>query len=167
MDYSELLKAFLMNQAAHTQGHMQNAYSAGMVPAHVDWSQGIEVVPEWVSNPRTDQQRIAATKWQGAGFEGQQDMGKQLLGSGMEQEYALAQGISKLLYPILAPMVSKSLGEGDIENIERFSGNKATAPLLGVSALSDLYQAYNPGSRFSADFITPQGAPGLKLNWRF
>lgn len=166
MDYAELLKAFLMNQAAHTQGHMSMSYDMGMDPrlTGVNWRQGTESVPDWVISPRTDQQRQAATQWNGAGFTGQQKLRNQLMGSEIAPEYNIAQGLQKLGY--LAG-IKPSGTAGDIENMERISGNKMVTPLLGASALSDLYQAYNPDSRWNLEYITPQGAPGLQFNWKF
>lgn len=165
MEIAELLKAFLMNQAAHTGGHMQNAYDAGMDPAYVNWKKGVEVVPSWVSSPQNDQQKRTATQWQGSGFTGQQELGNEESMKEMASEYALAQGLYKLGY--LSKLTLPTGTQGDVENMERISGNKMTPALLGLSALSDLYKAYNPESRLSADFITPQGAPGIKFNWKF
>lgn len=162
MSVSDLLQAFLANQAAHTQGHMASAEQMGM-PSYVDWQRGVEVVPPWVSNPQTEDQRRAATMWHGAGFMGQQNTGKQAEGGSFQQPYDLAQGLYKALYSL---GVKPSGISGDIENMERISGNRYVKPLLGVSALSDLYRAYNPDAKFGIDFVAPQGAPGIQLNFK-
>jgi hypothetical protein len=164
MDFQNILKAVLMNQAAHTGGHMDMAYQMGMRPAYVDYKNLEEVVPRWVSSPRNDDERRKATAWHGAGFEGQQDLGKQLFGTETKQSYDRSQGLYKLAYAL---GVHPSSIEGDVESMERISGNKATKALLGASALSDIFGYYNPDRRWGLDFITPQGAPGLKFNWRF
>ena len=164
MELADLVKAYLMNQVAHTQGHMGTAYDMRMSPAYVDYKRGVEVVPEWVSRPGTNQQRREATQWHGAGFTGQQDVGKKLEGTNMEVPYNIMQGLYKLGY--LAG-VKPSAIEGDPSAMERISGNKYTKPALTLSALANLYKAKNPDSKYSLDFITPEGAPGLMATTKF
>lgn len=164
MAFKNLLKAALMNQATHTQGHMDEAYRQGMSPAYVDWSEGVEVVPRWVSNPKTDQQKRAASIWHGAGFKGQAEAGEQLQGTELELPYRAIEGLSKLGY--IAGMKTSGT-QGDIENLERTSGNKLIKPIVGVSAVVDLLKAYKPNKDWDVRFVTPQGAPGLMFNKRF
>lgn len=144
---------------------MDEAYRQGMSPAYVDWKQGAEIVPGWVSYPSTNQQKRAASIWHGAGFEGQQNAREAIANSNLKSEYDLMMGLYKIGY--LLGIRPSGATRGDIENIKRSSGNDKADILIGLSAISDLMQAANPESRWSLDFITPQGAPGLKLNWKF
>ena len=153
-----------MNQATHTGGHMDEAYRQEMRPAYVDWEQGVEVVPRWVDNPQNDQQKRAASIWHSSGFTGQKDASNRLEGESIKPTFDAMQGLSKLAY-LSGIMPSET--QGDPENIKRTSGNNFADILIGLSALSDFFQASNPDSGFSLDYIAPQGAPGLKANWKF
>jgi len=164
MDYSEVLKALLMNQATHTGGHMEEAYRQGMRPSYVDWGKGIEVVPRWVSNPRTSQQKRSAAQWHGAGFKGQQKSARQLQDTELEQTYRAIEGLYKLGY--LGGVKSKN-AQGDIKNLERITGNKATGTLLAISALTDLYKSKKPNKKWDYEFDVVGGAPGGKFTYRW
>ena len=162
MDFLDLAQALAANQAAHTSGHIDTAHQMG-IPAYVDWGKRIEVMPPRTYNPRTDQEKQVAGILNGAGFVGQQNLGKTAQGTSFQQPYDLMQGLYKAGYLLGAKPSGIS---GDIENMERISGNKYTKSLLGASALSDLYRAYNPNANWGIDFVTPQGAPGIQLNFK-
>ena len=164
MGIVNLLQSFLLNQGAHTQGHMDLAYQMGMHPAYVDYRNLQEVVPRWVSHPRTDDERRRAAAWHAAGFKGQEQLGKQAAETELAQPYELTQGLYNLGYAL---GVQPSSIEGDVDQLERISGNKATRAFLATSALTKILNSRNPDSRWSLDFIAPQGAPGLKYSVKF
>ena len=143
---------------------MEEAYRQGMSPAYVDWKEGVEVVPNWVSNPRTKQQKRAAGIWHGAGFKKQQEGARQLEGTDLESTYRAVEGLYKLAY--LAGLKSKAT-RGDVKNLEQISGNKATGGLLALSALADLYKAKKPNRKWDYSFDVIDGAPGGRLDYRF
>lgn len=146
----------------HPQGHNIAGEQVG-VPVHVDYRNAME---KW--NPPEDWRKEAQI--QGGGF-GMQDTAAHLL-SGTEAETPMryANALYKLGYLSGLALPNSSGGGtigGDVKNLERVSGNKNVDMLLGLSALADLIKANNPKSNWDMQFITPEGAPGLKMNWKW
>ena len=170
MDVFAYLAALLMAAGAHTGGHMDLAHRMGMNPAYVDYRTMSERVPAWVSNPRTEQERRAATTWHGAGFEGQDAFKQSINDPDDRDRYRLMSGLYKLGYSLLGPQGSYA-GEGDVGSMKRISRNKFVVPLLSVSALNDMYRGSTgeklaPWMPDEIDFSTfEQGTPGLKFSW--
>jgi len=159
MDLSNVAISGLLSAAlAHPYGHVSEGGKKG-VPMRVDYRNMVE---KWEGKAKNKKDE---TDIHGAGFETQDKVGRATKGSKLEESMRLVNSLYKLGYM----MGIKSKGTpGDFDLMEQSSGNKYTKPLVGLSALADLYKAKNPNSKGDLSFSTfGQGAPGLLYTRRF
>lgn len=161
LSLTNLLAAMALSYGgAHPWGHISEANKMG-VPGKVDYRHGVEMYDQnaWNKLSPAEQARIHA-----AGFEGQQTFGNALSGSSMEDEMRLANALYKFGY---AAGIKPQGTEGDLNYLEKLSGNRMTKSLLGASAATDLLGVYDPKRKWDLNFIAPEGAPGLMFKMRF
>ena len=157
-DLASLLLALGISSGVHPLGHFQTGNDLN-VPVDVNWGQRTE---SWNTPDKRKDSEIA-----GGGF-GIQDKLAQGLGQD-DSSMRLANALYKLGYmsKLTLPQSSLAYGGGDVEQMQRESGNKYTKSLLGASALFDLWKSQNPKSNFDLQFVAPNGSPGLMGTWRF
>lgn len=158
MDISSLIASYLISQGAHTGGHFYEAnnYSDPLAstPIKLDAE---NLVEKWRANSNS-----RATDIHGAGFAMQDRIRDTIDDSETKKNVATMGALIKGLYLAGVPMMlSKQMNSGgDIEGMERTSGNKYTKHLIGASALADVYG-------IPVQFTTVDGAPGLMYTKRF
>lgn len=167
MDFVDLLKAVLMNQAAHTQGHMQESYDQRMGQSYVDYGNMIEVMPRWVSNPRPGQQTRAASRIYSAGFKGQDEAGESLRDTEMKAPYDLASAIYKAMYLAGLPRALGAETKGDDKMLNALHGSFPSVAIAG-GAVGDVLEYLYPDSRFGIKTgYSAEGLPLLMATYRF
>ena len=147
-----------LSQGGHTGGHFAEASSQG-VPMKLSGLQEVWDQPD----VRKD------VDINGAGF-GMQDLLSRGLGGTELEKTLLANALIKGGYVLGLPGVfDRNLkGYGDIENIERLSGNRFVRELVILSALSDLYNYGSGNNQWGVGLSTfGTGQPGLMFNYRW
>jgi len=159
MDMLDLIAAYAISQGVHTGGHFNEA-ARQEIPIRLDVKNFKEV---W---RQPDNRKDADLN--GAGFQAQDDIKTALHGTKEGQNAALLNAIIKGSYLAGVPgLLSKnSHGFGDIENMERTSGNKYTKGLIAGTLIDDLATYLHPEKKWSVGFSTfGTGQPGLKVNF--
>ena len=154
-DLTDILLALGISAGLHPYGHVQTGNDLN-VPVSINWGKGME---NWNTPDQRKDAEIA-----GGGFAMQNKLAQGLQGNDLELPMRIANALYKAGY--MAGIKPAGI-EGDVNQMERDSGNKATKPLLGISTLFDLWKSQNPQSNFDLSFITPNGAPGLMGTWRW
>lgn len=182
MDAVSLFQALAMAQAAHTGGHFVEASRKDMPMSldaknFVEWWGQAPNGPKFQINEATGKPEqvpgglssLDRSSIHGAGFSFQDLMEQAQNDPEKRKNMALANAIIKGLYLSGAPnKISKEMiAGGDIGGMERESGNKDTKGLLALSLLADLYKYNNPNSNVDLRFVTPNGAPGVMLDYKF
>lgn len=158
MGLNELLQAYLIAQGSHTGGHFIQAQNPDDPMDDVPISLDLKNLTEkW----RTPDNRTAADI-HGAGFGFQDTIRNLIPDEETRNNVGEMSALIKGLYLAGVPMkLSKQMKSGgDIEALERTSGNRYVKPLVGISALADLYD-------IPIKFTTVNGAPGLMYSMRF
>lgn len=148
----DLALALALQAGVHPYGHVGSGSELG-VPVDINWRQRGETMPFGLDERKK-------SEILGGGFALQDRLAPMMGSSGR-----IANALYKLGYMSGATLPSGT--QGDIEDLERTSGNKMVKPLLGASIGADLLQAYKPNDRWNMRFVAPQGAPGLMFDWRF
>lgn len=193
MGLADIIASYLLLSGGHTLSHLSVANQTG-APASIDYRSGGE---RWMqpdseydwnaptfrpgqkmrvrTTPGAEPGHIqigmpkagvpAETDRHGAGFEGQD-----VISHAMDTpESASANAVYKLLYASGLTM-GRNMSEwaGDIDAMEKQSGNRYTKEMIVASVLADLMKVRNPKQNWDVGFSTfGTGQPGLKLNYRW
>jgi hypothetical protein len=159
MDMLPVIQAYIIAQGSHTGGHFAEANRQD-VPMKLDMKKLSE---DW------NQDKISkkdATDIHGKGFEFQD-----LISSGADgktrEDVSKINALIKAFYLVGGPQIFSKLDgtQGDIKEMQKFSGNKYVPHMIGLTALSDLLQTKD--SKNSLGFVVNNGQPGLVWNRRF
>ena len=157
-DLSQILAALgISGGYIHPQGHVASGMENN-IPMTVDYGKRREYWQD-TGDPRIDTQIHAG------GFTEQDKLSHAMGGTDQETAMHIANALYKLGY--LSKISIPRDIPGDVESIEKISGNKYTKPIIGASALMDILKASNPKDRWDVQFIAPEGAPGLQFNYRW
>ena len=157
MDLRSLIAAYALSAGLiHPYGHV-DAGNRNDIPVSLDYK---NLAENWDTRKGGNR---AQTDLHGGGFE----MQDRISGLANSPELNSVNALYKLLY-LAGSHKMGGAQEGDVNAMERTSGNKNVNALLAASVLSDLYKSQNPGQNWNVGFTTlGRGTPGLTYNRRF
>jgi hypothetical protein len=156
IDLKNLGLALAISSGVHSLGHDVTANEVG-IPLSIDWKNRVENWNPYAGTPQ-DQARIHA-----GGFAGQ-DLLAEMLGG----DYRTGAGLYKLGYLSRLTLPKGYNGqkiEGDVNSVERLTGNKYYSQMLLADALSDIF--FDTNKQSISTKVTDSGTPVLMYNRRF
>jgi len=156
-DLAKLIAAYALTSGLHTAGHFNAANQNGE-----------NMRLDGLAETYVPRNEVNRARLSGSGFKIQDDINGALSDTDLARQSNLANVLYKSAYLLNLPKtLSGNNLVDDFDGIDKSKGKNYAREMLALSALSDLYRAYNPGStRLSFD-QSPSGTPLLMLEGKW